>query len=135
MQMNAVRWLYLVFALALLNWLVGIMALKSFLSRTSAITSTLDLENFAGLARRHMLQALLQAGLLFSGMLLGIYVLASGQAGLLLVIALNGVILAAGLLGKPLEERARTLQVLDPFLAERYKAICMAWVKKPFPDF
>jgi hypothetical protein len=68
-------------------------------------------------------------------MILGIYVLASGQVGLLLVIALNGFILAAGLLGKPLEERARSLMVLDPLLEERYKSIGVTWVGKPFPDF
>jgi hypothetical protein len=133
--MNAVSWLYLVFALALVNWMVGMVALKSLLSRIPAIASTLDLESFAALVRRHMVQALLQAALLGAGMLLGIYVLASGQAGLLRVIALNGVILAAGLLGKPLEERARALRVLDPLLEERYKSICRSWVEKPFPDF
>ncbi len=133
--MNAVTWLYLVFSLALVNWLVGMAALKSFLSRTSAIASTLDLQNFADLARRHMLQALLQIVLLVSGVLLGIYVLSSGQAGLLLILVLNGVIWVAGTLGKPVEERARSLKVLDPLLEERYRAICTTWVKKPFPDF
>jgi hypothetical protein len=127
--------LYLVFALALVNWLVGIVALRSILSRIPAIASTLDLKSFAALVRRHMVQALLQAALLIAGMLLGIYVLASGQARLLLVIALNGAILAAGLLGKPLEERARSLRVLDPLLDERYKSICRSWVQKPFADF
>jgi len=133
--MNPVSWLYLVFSLALLNWLAGMAALKSFLSRTPVIASAFDLENFVGLARRHMIQAMLQAFLLVAGMLLGIYVLASGQAGLLLVLALNGIILAAGLLGKPLEERARSLKVPDPLLAERYKSICSTWVEKPFPNF
>ena len=135
MQMNAVSWLYLVFALALANWLVAVIALRSFLSRTPVIVSTLDLENYAVLVRRHMFQALLQAVLLAAGLLLGIYVLVSGRAGLLLVLALNGVILVAGMLGKPLEERARSLRVLDPLLEERYREIGISWVKKPFPDF
>jgi hypothetical protein len=133
--MNSISWLYLIFSLALLNWLAGMAALKSFLSRTPVIAGTLDLEAFAGLVRRHMIQALMQAFLLVAGMLLGIYVLASGRAGLMLVLALNGIILAAGLVGKPLEEQARTLKVLDPLLAERYKSICSIWVEKPFPDF
>jgi hypothetical protein len=133
--MNAVTCLYLVFALALANWLLGMASLKSFLSRISTIASAPDLQDFATLARRHMRQALLQTGLLIAGLFLGIYVLASGQAGLLLIIALNGVILVAGLLGKPVEERARSLKVLDPLLEERYKAMCATWVKKPFPDF
>ena len=133
--MNAVSWLYLVFALALLNWLAGIVTLKSFLSHTTAIISTLDLENYAVLVRRHMFQALLQAVLLISSMLLGIYVLARNQAELLQVLALNGIILAAGKLGLPLEKKARSLPVGDQLLEERYKAIGIAWVKKPFPDF
>ncbi len=133
--MNAVHWLYLVFGLALINWGVGIAGLKSFLAGTPAITSTIDLQNFADLARRHMFQAVLQIALLGSGLLLGIYALASHKVGLLLIIALNGLIFVAGSLGKPLEERARSLKVLDPLLEERYRAICTTWAKKPFPDF
>lgn len=133
--MNAVKWLYLAFALALVNWAIAMASLKAFLSRTSAIVSTLDLQNFAELARRHMFQALLQIVLLVAGMLLGIYVLATGQAELPLILVLNGAIWLAGTLGKPLEERARSLKVSDPYLEERYNAICTSWVKKPFPDF
>ncbi len=133
--MNAVHWLYLLFALALINLGVGIAGLKSFLAGTPAITSTIDLQNYADLARRHMLQAVLQIALLGSSLLLGIYVLASHQAGLLLIVALNGLIFVGGSLGKPLEERARSLKVTDPLLEERYQAICTTWVKKPFPDF
>ncbi len=133
--MNAVKWLYLAFALALVNWAIAMASLKAFLSRTSAILSTLDLQSFAELARRHMIQALLQIVLLVAGMLLGIYVLATDQAELLLILVLNGAIWVAGTLGKPLEERARSLKVSDPYLEERYRAICTTWVKKPFPDF
>jgi hypothetical protein len=133
--MTPTHWLYLVFFLAFLNWLAGMAALRSFLSRTPAIATPLDLESFSGLVRRHMLQALLQAVLLVAGMLLGIYVLARGLAGLPLVLVLNGIIFFAGTIGKTLEERARSLNVLDPLLEERYRAICRSWVKKPFPDF
>ncbi len=133
--MNAVSWFYLVFALALVNWGWGMIGLRSFLAQTPAIANAIDMQNFVALARRHMIQALLQAVLLVIGLILGVYVLASGQAGLFLVLALNGLILAAGLLGKPLEERARSLTVLDPLLEERYKSIGVTWVGKPFPDF
>lgn len=133
--MNAVSWFYLVFALALANWGLAMISLRSFLAGTPSIANPLDLERFAGLVRRHMLQALLQAVLLVAGMLLGIYVLARGLAELPLVLALNGIVFFAGTIGKPLEERARALKVLDPLLEERYRAICLSWVKKPFPDF
>ncbi len=98
-------------------------------------TSPLDLQNFAALVRRHMIQAFLQLILLVAGMILGIYVLASRQAGLFLVLALNGSILVAASLGKKLEKQARTLSVNAPQLQERYRAICTSWVNKPFPDF
>lgn len=133
--MNATHWLVLIFVLAFLNWLAGMAVLRSFISRTPAIATPLDLENFAGLVRRHMSQALLQAVLLVAGILLGIYVLARGLAELPLVLVLNGIIFFAGTIGKPLEERARSLKVLDPLLEERYRAICLSWVKKPCPDF
>lgn len=133
--MKAVQVLYLLYALAMVNWGFGIAALKSFLSGTQAIASNLDLQNFATLVRRHMFQAMLQVVLLVAGMFLGIYILVTGKAGFLLIIAMNGFIFAAGMLGKPLEERARSLKVLDLLLEERYKAICTTWVEKPFPDF
>jgi hypothetical protein len=133
--MNAVTLLYLAFALALVNWAIAMASLKSYLVRTRAIASTIDLESFANLARRHMLQALAQIVLLVAGLLLGLYVLATDQAELLQILALNGAIWMAGTLGKPLEERARSLSVPDPLLAERYRAICLSWLKKPFPDF
>ena len=133
--MNAIHWLYLIFTLALINWGAAIAVLKSFLAGTPAITSTIDLQNFAGLVRRHMLQAVLQIALLGAGLILGIHALVNHKAGLLLIIVLNGIVFVAGTLGKPLEERARSLKVLDPLLEERYKAICTTWVKKPFPDF
>jgi hypothetical protein len=59
--MNAVSWFYLVFALALVNWGLGMIGLRSFLARTPAIANAIDLQNYAALARRHMIQALLQA--------------------------------------------------------------------------
>lgn len=133
--MNAVFLYYLIFASALVNWGLSMISLRSFLAGTPAIVTPLDLESFAGLVRRHLFQALLQAVLLVAGIFLGFYVLARGQAGLLLVLALNGIIFFAGTIGKPLEERARSLNVPDPFLEERYRAICRSWVKKPFPDF
>lgn len=133
--MSAVTWLYLVFALALANWGIAMLGLRTFLSGTRSISSPIDLEQFSGLARRQMLQALSQVVLLGAAMILGIYVLASGQAGLLPVLALNAIVFFAGKAGKPLEERARSLPAPDPLLAERYKAICVSWIKKPFPDF
>jgi hypothetical protein len=133
--MNAVNWLYLVFGLALVNWAVGVAVLKSFLAGTPVINSTIDLQNFAAMVRRHMLQAVLQIALLGAGLILGLYLLARHKVGLPQIIVLNGLIFAAGMLGKPLEERARSLKVLDPLLEERYRAICTTWVKKPFPDF
>ncbi|MBN2398770.1 MAG: hypothetical protein JXI33_00350 [Candidatus Aminicenantes bacterium] len=133
--MNPVSLLTMVFALAFINMLMGTVSLKTFLSGTHSINSPIDLQNFAALVRRHMIQALLQLVFLLAGMVLGIYILASGQAGLLLILALNGSILVAANLGKKLEKQARQLPVSDPQLQESYQAICTSWINKPFPDF
>ena len=133
--MSVVTLLFLVFALALVNMLAGTAGLRAFLSHTRSIASTIDLEAFKRLVRRQMFQALLQMGLLGAGLVLGIYALVKEEAGLLLILALNGIIFASGQIGKGFEERARSLKVADPLLENRYKAVCHTWVHKPFPDF
>jgi hypothetical protein len=125
----------LVFAAAVINWLAGAAKLHGFLWHTSAIASPADLEKFKGLVRTQMHQALLQMGLLTGLLLLGLAGLVSGRFGLVHVVTLNGVILGLGLLAKGLETRARTLPVQDSSLAEEYKRVCHAWLKKALPDF
>jgi len=125
----------LVFAAAVINSLAGAASLHGYLSRTAAIASQADLERFKGLVRTQMYQALLQMGLLAGSLLLGVVGLVSGRLGVVLVLAVNGVIVGLGLFAKGLETRARTLPVRDPSLAEEYKRVCHAWLKKPLPDF
>lgn len=125
----------LVFVLAVINALAGTASLHGFLSRTAAIASRPDLEAFKGVVRTQMYQALLQMGLLAASLVLGLAGLVSGRLGLLLVLAVNGVILALGLYGKRFETRARSLPVPDPSLADEYRRVGNVWLQKPLPDF
>ncbi len=125
----------LLFAVAVINSLVGIVSVQGFLSRTAAMASRSDLEAYKGLVRTQMYQALLQIGLLAACAVLGLYGLLSGRLGLLLVLVVNGVILGLGAYGKRFESSARSLPVRDPSLASEYQRVSDVWLAKPLPDF
>lgn len=123
------------FVLAVANGLAGVASLRGFLTRTAAIASRADLEAYKGVVRTQMYQALLQMGLLAASLLVGLAGLFTGKLGLLLVLGVNGAILALGLHGKGFETRARSLPVPDPSLADEYRRVGNVWLKKPLPDF
>jgi hypothetical protein len=134
--MTVIEWILLgLFGLAVANSLAGYFGVSGFLSRRPAIGSETDLDEFKGMVRRQMYQALAQMAVLISAILTGIWGLASGQAGLWLVLGLNLLIMALGKLMTGQETKARSLPVLVPELAGPYQAVCETWVKKPFPDF
>lgn len=133
--MNLVAWLYFLFGLAILNLFVGFFAVKSFLSQSSCISNSIDLDNFKRLARQQMYQALIQIGLLGAAGVLGIYGLVTKQVGILLILVLNGTVIGISMVSKTLEKRAHALTVTDQRLENEYKTICHTWVKKAFPDF
>jgi len=127
--------LYLVFALALVNSVIGLVAISSFLSKKKSIATAADLAVFKALARRQMYQALLQIVFLGLAMLIGIYGIVTAKIPLLVVIILNALVFAMGMLAKGPENRARSLRVEDEALKSQYKRVCDSWVRKPFPDF
>lgn len=127
--------LYLVFALAIVNGIIAGGAVKSFLSRKKAISKTADLADFKTLARQQMYQAMLQMLLLGLGCVIGIYGLITARIGLLLVLILNGLVFAMGMMLKGIEKQARSLPVEDPALKSEYKRVCDSWLHRPFPDF
>jgi hypothetical protein len=133
--MGAQNLLYLVFAAAMVNGIIGGIAVQSFLSGKKSIATTLDLANFKAMARQQMYQALLQMGLLGGGCLIGIYGILTGKIGLLLVIVLNGLVFIMGVVFKKVEEKARTLPVEDESLKGEYKRVCHSWLHKALPDF
>jgi len=136
--MSLMGWIVVVFVLALVNFFIGMNSLKGFLASHSAISSSQDLEEFKGMVRQQMYQALLQLGLLGLTVVLGLYGIVSGRLSgmeILLFIVINVAIIAAGKLGKGLEDKARTLSVSDENLNREYIDVCEAWVRKPLPDF
>jgi len=72
-------WIVVVFVLALVNFFIGMNSLKGFLASHSAISSSQDLEEFKGMVRQQMYQALLQLGLLGLTVVLGLYGIVSGR--------------------------------------------------------
>ena len=133
--MNLLDWIYLFFALAIVNSLIAAFGLLSFLSRTSSISSSLDLDNLKRLAQQQMYRTLASLGILVAGGVLCIYGLVTKQVTLVLILILNGIVLAAAIPVVLFEKRARNLKVEDGLLADQYRAVCNTWVKKPFPDF
>ena len=134
-KMGVRELLYLVFALALVNGIIGGLAVKSFLSRTKSISTAPDLAALKTLARQQMYQALLQMALLGGGCIIGIFGLITAKIGLSLVLILNGLVFVMGMALKGTEKQARSLPVDDPALQMEYKRVCDSWNHKPFPDF
>lgn len=127
--------MYLVFGIAMVNGVIGNVAVNRFLARKKSISVATDLASFKVLARQQMYQALVQMVLLIGGCIIGVYGLITGKIGLLLVLVLNGLVLAMGLVSKGAEKKARALPVDDPSLRAEYAHVCESWVHKPFPDF
>lgn len=125
----------LVFVLAVINALAGMLSLRGFLARTPAIASEVDLHAFKSVVRVQMVQALLQIGLLGGSLLIGVYGLFAGQLNFLLVLAVNGVVFVLGLAGKSTETRCRSLPVRDERLGAEYRRVCASWTAKALPDF
>lgn len=127
--------MYVVFGLAIVNGVIAGAGVQSFPSRGKGITTQTDLEEFKAMARRQMYQALLQMVLLGAGCVIGLYGIFTGKLGLLLVVALNGLVFVMGTAFKGLERRARSLPVDDPGLQAEYTRVCDSWLHKPTPDF
>ncbi len=121
--------------LAAVNSLVGGARLQGFLARTPAIATHADLENYKGVVRRQMYQALVQMALLVAALLASVVGLARGRLSLFWVLAGNAAVLALGLAGKVIETKARSLPVREDGLAAEYRRVSASWLKKALPDF
>lgn len=133
--MSLLGWYLLLFILALINFCIGVIKVKSFTSQYSSIKCIGDLENFKNLVRVQMYQALLQITFLSAALVLGIYGILKGELSLLVVLAMNVVILILGKSFKRIEDSTRSLPVDDERLQAEYRDICRTWLHKPFPNF
>jgi hypothetical protein len=136
--MGLLGWVVFLFLLGVINFIIALSSLKNFLSNTPSIKMIQDMDEFKGMVRKQMYQALLQIVILG---IMGILVIAGILTGrltfmeFLFTLGLNLIVFLLGLYGKKVEEEARSLRVEDKSLDEEYRSICYKWVKKPFPDF
>ena len=110
--------------------------LSRFLAATHAIEDTTTMERFKALARTQMHLALVMAGLLTSGMVVGLVLVAKyGLTGLLVVILTNLAIVGLGMAHKKVETRVRALPTASEELATELRRVSETWEKKALPDF
>ena len=136
--MGYTGWILLLFALGIINLIVGVKGINSFLSQDSSIRTYQNLENFKNMVRKQMYQALLQLAILGTMTVIGIIGISTGKLnfnGTLLFLLLNVINIFAGKWGKGFEKKAKSLKVEDPNLLDEYKLVCRTWGRKPFPDF
>jgi hypothetical protein len=121
----------MVLATAIQSIVIGI-----FLRRTPAIASEADLDRFRKLARTGMYLVFVGLPAVVVMIVCSVLIGArQGLVGLLRVLLANGVVLVFGLVGKRIEQRARSLKVESSELAGAYRAIAEAWGRKLVPDF
>ena len=112
------------------------LALRRFLAATPAIATRDDQRRYKELVRVQMYLALVGIGVLLSGFVFGIVLTSRyGCVGLALVLAGSAWLLGGGIVLKRVEVRARSLPVTGEGLADEYRRVSEAWVKKPLPDF
>ena len=136
--MSLIGWILLLFALGIINLIVGVKGIRSFLSQETSIRTHQSLQSFKSMVRKQMYQALLQLIILGIMCVLGILGIINGRLnfnGTLLFLLLNVINIFAGKWGKGFEKKVRSLKVEDPNLLEEYKSVCRTWGRKPFPDF
>ena len=110
--------------------------LRGFLDVTPSIADEECLNRFKGVVRTQMYLALWVIVWLGLGMLVGLGVIViHGLLGFLLVLLMNGIVIAAGLFFRRTEVRARSLPAATEALGAEYRRVSEAWVKKPLPDF
>lgn len=110
--------------------------LKRFLAENRVIGDSGTLDRFKALARTQMHLALFMAGVLTTGMVVGLaLVLRYGVAGLGPVLLANLVIVGLAMLHKKVETRVRGLPTAPDELAREVRRVSESWDKKALPDF
>ncbi len=136
--MGFFSWIVVLFIMAMVNFAMGISAIRRFMETRPRITGHQDLSDFKAMVRRQMHQALIQIVLLGGMTVISVIGILSDRisfAQFIMVLVLDGVVWFAGKKGKSIEQRVQHLQVDDLELKEEYKSVCRTWVLKPFPDF
>jgi len=125
-------------AIAVVNSILHGSQLKAFLERTPAIATYQNIIDFERVVARQMYGALLQILLLVGPGVVFVVGLVRGPLAVddvIYVMLPSFVILALGIAFKNLENRAKSIPVDDPVLADRHAHIIKVWNSKPFPDW
>jgi len=136
--MSYIGWIIIFFILAVINTFIASKSLKDYLAIHKSIDGIHALDEFKGVVKKQMIQALVQVGILFLMGFFGGWGIISGRLSFnefMLYILLNIIIIILGQKGKKTEKKARTLRVDDKSMEEEYADVCATWVSKPFPDF
>lgn len=126
------------FFLGLVNFFIGLTAMKKFLSQNRSFNTYQNLEQFKNMVRKQMYQALLQIVLLGGMGVLGVVGFITGKLStseFIMYFIFNGINLGAGKYGKETERRIRTLSIENLNVRAEYNSICRIWGRKAFPNF
>ena len=114
----------------------GFGEVRRFVGSTPAIANDASLARYKALVRTQMYLALVVICLMVPGFVTtAMLVLRYGLRGLVVVLVVNALIMAAGNRLKAWEARARSLPVTDDTLVPEYTRVSTVWIKKPLPDF
>lgn len=109
---------------------------RRFVDLTPSIADEECLDRFKRMVRMQMYLALWVIVWLGLGLLAGIGIIAThGLPGLLLVLVVNGGVIAVSLFYRRAELRARSIPAATDALGAEYRRVSEAWVKKPLPNF
>lgn len=126
----------LIYLAAGLVLVIGRSGLVRFLEETPSIRGAGAMERFKAMARSQMKLALAQAALLTTGMVVGlVLVVRSGLSGLLVVLAVNGLVIGLAFFNKKVETRVREVPTATDELAQEKERVIQTWEKKALPDF
>ena len=126
----------LIYGVAVIIALIGLMQLISFEANVKSITDPAALERFKSLVRGQMYLALPMMLVLLAGIAVGIIICYQrGFYGVLAVVATNAAIFILGKFMKGIEKSIRARKPTSEPLAQEFNAICQTWGKKALPDF
>ena len=124
--------------LGLIPLIRGWQHLNAFLKRMPRLATEADLREFKALARRQMILALVQFGVLASPWAVFALGLATGNLTLsdsVFSVGACAVVLAVGLAMHFVEKRAQSLPTDTPELAQARDAVVKTWRRKALPDW
>jgi len=115
---------------------LGLMSLKGFLSKYTSIQNHQAFKKFKAMVRLQMYMALVQLPFLVGALVSGVYgVFVSDKINFIVFLLMQGSIFFFGKFMASIEEKTRSLELLDESIKDEYENICETWIKKALPNF